>query len=609
MNLLAAGPGDRPAHGYTARLANEIEACWQDRWEREQIFFTANPAGPLAEGFDRVRDRPKFFINDMFPYPSGEGLHVGHPLGYIGTDVYARYLRMRGYNVLHTIGFDAFGLPAEQYAIETGQHPRVTTEQNVEKFRAQFRRLGLAHDRRRAVSTADPSYFRWTQWIFLQIFNAWYDTRAGRARVIAELETEYALGTRPTPDGRGWAELTSAEQRGIIDSHRLAYLHEAPVNWCPGLGTVLANEEVTAEGRSERGNFPVFRRPLKQWMLRITAYADRLLDDLDRLQWPESIKQMQRSWIGRSGGAPIRFPSPAGDIEVFTTRPDTVFGATYLVLAPEHPMVPALTAARWPSGVSHRWTDAARTPADVVAAYQREAARRSERDRQAAARTKTGVFTGSFAINPVNGTALPIFIADYVLMGYGTGAIMAVPGQDGRDWEFAEAFDLPIVRTVEPPAGFEGKAYTGEGLAINSGFLDGLGVAAATQRIIAWLAERGAGEARTTYKLRDWLFSRQRYWGEPFPIAYGADGQIRTLPPRSIRAGSPNAMYDDDQRNDIRWSQRQADRVAGSLDVPVRTEARCGKRRSDLPWSSPPACWPLAQQRPSPPRSPALPSC
>jgi leucyl-tRNA synthetase len=302
------------------------------------------------------------------------------------------------------------------------------------------------------------------------------------------------------------------------------------VNWCPGLGTVLANEEVTADGRSERGDFPVFRRPLKQWMLRITAYADRLLDDLDRLQWPESIKQMQRNWIGRSTGATVRFPSPAGDIGVFTTRPDTVFGATYLVLAPEHPMVPALTAARWPSGVSHRWTDAARTPAEVVAAYQREAARRSEIDRQAADSTKTGVFTGAFATNPVNGKPLPIFIADYVLMGYGTGAIMAVPGQDERDWEFAEAFDLPIVRTVQPPAGFAGKAYTGEGPAINSGFLDGLELAAAKERIIAWLAEHGTGEATTTYKLRDWLFSRQRYWGEPFPIVYGVDGQPRALP-------------------------------------------------------------------------------
>ncbi len=523
-------PSGAAPHGFTARLANEIEARWQDRWEREQTFSPPNPAGPLAEGFERVSDLPKFFVNDMFPYPSGEGLHVGHPLGYIGSDVYARSLRMRGFNVLHTIGFDAFGLPAEQYAIETGQHPRVTTEQNVEKFRVQFRRLGLGHDRRRAVSTTDVAYYRWTQWIFLQIFNSWYDGRARRARPIADLEAEYVQGARSTPDGRGWGELSPTEQRHVIDSHRLAYLHEAPVNWCPGLGTVLANEEVTAEGRSERGNFPVFRRPLKQWMLRITAYADRLLDDLDRLQWPESIKQMQRNWIGRSTGASIRFPSPAGDIEVFTTRPDTVFGATYMVLAPEHPMVPALTAGRWPPGVSQQWTGAAATPAEAVGTYRREAARRSELDRQAADRTKTGVFTGSFATNPVDGPRIPIFVADYVLMGYGTGAIMAVPGQDERDWEFAEAFGLPIVRTVQPPADFNGKAYLGEGRAINSGFLDGLGILEATERMIAWLVEHGAGEAKTTYKLRDWLFSRQRYWGEPFPIVYGNDGQPRALP-------------------------------------------------------------------------------
>jgi leucyl-tRNA synthetase len=524
-------PRGRLRYRYTAALANEIEARWQDRWEGEQIFATPNPVGPLAGGFERVSNQPKFFVNDMFPYPSGEGLHVGHPLGYIGTDVYARYLRMTGHNVLHTIGFDAFGLPAEQYAVESGQHPRLTTEQNVEKFRVQFRRLGLGHDRRRAVSTTDVSYYRWTQWIFLQIFNAWYDAKAGRARPIAELESEYAQGARPTPDGRSWRELPTVEQRRIIDSHRLAYLHEAPVNWCPGLGTVLANEEVTGEGRSERGNFPVFRRPLKQWMMRITAYADRLIDDLDRLDWPESIKQMQGNWIGRSAGVSIRFPSPAGDIEVFTTRPDTVFGATYLVLAPEHPMIPVLIAAQWPvHGVSPRWTVTAPTPAEAVTAYQRETAQRSELDRRAGDRAKTGAFIGSFATNPVNGQQIPIFIADYVLMEYGTGAIMAVPGQDERDWEFAEIFDLPIVRTVQPPATFDGKAYAGEGPAINAGFLDGLGVSEAKERIIAWLHERGVGEARTTYKLRDWLFSRQRYWGEPFPIVHDENSQPRALP-------------------------------------------------------------------------------
>jgi leucyl-tRNA synthetase len=538
-------PNMLPPHRYTAALANEIETHWQDRWDAEGTFHTPNPVGPLSAGFEKVAGRTKFYVNDMFPYPSGEGLHVGHPLGYIGTDVYARYLRMTGHNVLHTIGFDAFGLPAEQYAVETGTHPRATTEQNVAKYRAQLRRLGLGHDRRRAVSTTDVEYYRWTQWIFLQIFNSWYDADARRARPIVELEREYAQGRWPTPDGRGWRELTVVEQRRIIDGHRLVYLSEAPVNWCPGLGTVLANEEVTPDGRSERGNFPVFRRPLKQWMMRITAYADRLIDDLDRLDWPESIKLMQRNWIGRSTGANIRFPSPAGDIEVFTTRPDTVFGATYLVLAPEHPLVPALTAAQWPAGVSPQWTAAAPTPVDAIRAYQRESSQRSEWERQAGDRTKTGVFTGTYATNPATGEQIPVFIADYVLTGYGTGAIMAVPGQDERDWEFAEVFDLPIVRTVQPPEDFAGKAYVGDGPAINSTnaegvSLDGLGVADAKRRIIAWLEERGAGSERTTYKLRDWLFSRQRYWGEPFPIVYDEDGLPRAVPDSALPVELPD---------------------------------------------------------------------
>ncbi len=519
---------DRPPFRYTAALADEIERRWQDRWQAEGTFEVPNPAGPLADP-DALGDRPHLYLLDMFPYPSGDGLHVGHPLGYIGTDVYGRYQRMAGVNVLHTLGYDAFGLPAEQYAVQTGQHPRVTTEANVANYRRQLRRLGLAHDPRRSVATTDPPYYRWTQWIFLQIFESWYDADVQRARPIAELVEELASGRRATPDGRPWAELTQVERRTVVDDHRLAYLADGPVNWCPGLGTVLANEEVTAEGRSDIGNFPVFRRTMRQWMMRITAYADRLLDDLDALAWPESIKTMQRNWIGRSEGARIRFPTAAEPIEVFTTRPDTVFGATFMVLAPEHALVDALVALEWPADTTPAWTGGAPTPAEAVAAYRRAAAAKTDLERQEN-RDKTGVFVGAYATNPATEAPLPVFIADYVLMGYGTGAIMGVPGQDERDWEFAEAFELGIVRTVQPPEGFEGRAYVGEGPAINSGFLDGLGITEAKRAITKWLEDNGHGEGAVTFKLRDWLFSRQRYWGEPFPIVYDETDQPIALP-------------------------------------------------------------------------------
>ncbi|WP_433505032.1 leucine--tRNA ligase [Pseudonocardia halophobica] len=518
-------PGDAPAsppHRYDARLAGEIERRWQDRWEAEGTFHAPNPGEPGSE-------KPKAYVMDMFPYPSGAGLHVGHPLGFIGTDVLGRYLRMTGHNVLHPMGFDAFGLPAEQYAVQTGTHPRTTTEANIARYKQQLRQLGLAHDPRRSIATTDVTYYRWTQWIFLQIFESWYDTEADRARPIAELKDEFGSGARPTPDGRPYEDLTEAERRELIDSYRLAYISEAPVNWCPGLGTVLANEEVTADGRSERGNYPVFRRNLKQWMMRITAYADRLAADLDRVDWPESVKAMQRNWIGRSEGARVRFPAPAGEIEVFTTRPDTLFGATYMVLAPEHPLVDRLTPAAWPSGTDVRWTGGAGTPAEAVAEYRAVAARKSELDRQEN-KEKTGVFTGAFAVNPVNGEEIPVFVADYVLMGYGTGAIMAVPAQDQRDWDFATAFGLAIVRTVDPGEGWQGEAFTGEGAAINSAnaevSLNGLGVTAAKRVIIDWLAAKGFGEGVVQYKLRDWLFSRQRYWGEPFPIVWDEHGPV-----------------------------------------------------------------------------------
>jgi leucyl-tRNA synthetase len=531
---------DAPPFRYTAVLANQLESRWQQEWADRGTFNAPNPRGELSEGFDAVADKPHTFVMDMFPYPSGAGLHVGHPLGYIGTDVYARYLRMRGENVLHTMGFDAFGLPAEQYALQTGQHPATTTYKNIETFKRQLRALGLGHDQRRVVATTDPEFYRWTQWIFLLIFNSFYDRQADRARPISELIAELDAGSRQPEDGtndfgKPWAELDAVERRAVIDRHRLAYVANLPVNWCPGLGTVLANEEVTADGRSERGNFPVFRKPLAQWMLRITAYADRLLADLDSIDWPEKVRTMQKNWIGRSVGAHIAFPAPAGELTVFTTRPDTLFGATYLVLAPEHPLVAGLVPQQWPAGTAPEWTGGHATPAEAVAAYQAEAAAKTDLDRQAAdAKVKTGVFTGTYSTNPVTGAELPIFIADYVLMGYGTGAIMAVPGQDERDWDFAEAYSLPIVRTVQPSKGFEGKAFTGDGPAINSANdeldLNGLTVAEAKAATIDYLERTGTGRGATTYRLRDWLFSRQRYWGEPFPIVYDENDQPVALP-------------------------------------------------------------------------------
>ena len=553
---------------YTAELAGQIEVAWQDRWEQRGTYHAPNPAGPWAdpEGV-AAHSGGHLLVLDMFPYPSGAGLHVGHPLGYIATDVFARFNRMLGKNVLHCLGYDAFGLPAEQYAVQTGQHPRKTTEDNIVIMARQLRRLGLGHDDRRAIQTIDPDYYRWTQWIFTQIYNAWYDADAvrpdggtGRARPIAELEQEYRDGTRPLPGGedRAWDTLSATERAGILDASRLAYTSEAPVNWCPGLGTVLSNEEVTNEGRSERGNFPVFKRNLRQWMMRITAYADRLADDLDRVEWPEKVKIMQRNWIGRSHGAKVTFPiaRPSGDqlvdlgtadagIEVFTTRPDTLFGATFMVLAPEHPLVDALVpAGGWPEGTKPAWTGGADTPAQAVAAYRLAASRKNDIERQSEGKDKTGVFTGGWATNPVTGTQVPVFIADYVLMGYGTGAIMAVPAQDERDWDFATAFDLPIVRTVQPSEGHdENTAFTGDGPAINSSNddvdLNGLGVAEAKERITAYLAERGLGEATVTYKLRDWLFSRQRYWGEPFPIVFDEDGVAHALPDEMLPVELP----------------------------------------------------------------------
>ena len=461
----------------------QFEPKWQQHWSRTEAYRTPNPG---EADFDPVK--PKYYVLDMFPYPSGEGLHVGHPEGYTATDILARWHRMRGFNVLHPMGWDAFGLPAEQYAVKTGQHPAVTTAKNIARFRQQLDRIGFSYDWSREVNTTDPDYVRWTQWIFLQIYNTWFNPATNRAEPISTYE-----GADP-------------------DSVRLAYVAEMPVNWCPELGTVLANEEVV-DGKSEVGGFPVERRPMRQWVLRITAFAGRLLEGLDRLDWPESIKLLQKNWIGRSEGAFVDFTLESGEkLTVYTTRPDTLFGATYLVLAPEHPLVAQITTG-------------GQRPA--VDAYIKAAAAKSERDRQDASKEKSGVFTGAHALNPVNNTRLPVWISDYVLTGYGTGAIMAVPAHDERDHEFAGKFRLPVIEVVQP-AQPVGGCFTGEGTAINSGLLDGLPTAEAKAKITDWLEEHRSGRAAVQCKLRDWLFSRQRYWGEPFPVVW-ENGRHRAL--------------------------------------------------------------------------------
>lgn len=481
---------------------DQFEPKWQAHWAEHKTYRTP---GPGDDGFEA--SRPKYYILDMFPYPSGAGLHVGHPEGYTATDIVGRYKRMKGFNVLHPMGWDAFGLPAEQYAIKTGQHPRLTTEANIKNFRRQLQALGFAYDWDREVNTTDPDYLRWTQWIFLQLYHSYFCQDTQKARPVSELE---AKGCRPEE----------------IDKVRLAFIHEAPVNWSPSMGTVLANEEV--EEWKAKGE-TVERRPLRQWMLRITKYAQRLIDELEPLDWPESIKALQRNWIGRSEGAEVVFevipgtqtdnPGEAGynpfEVTVFTTRPDTLFGATYMVLAPEHPLVAEIT-----------------TPErkEAVSSYLAACAGKSDMER-GLDKDKTGVATGAVAINPVNGEKIPVWIADYVMMGYGSGAIMAVPAHDERDFEFAKKFELPIVQVVEPESDQDWRGYTEHGTAINSGFLDGLKTVEAKKKIIAWLEEEGCGTRKIQFKLRDWLFSRQRYWGEPFPILWDKEtGRHRALP-------------------------------------------------------------------------------
>ena len=576
--------------------AKRIEARWQQYWETNQTFRTDDvvPTGDAAK-------KPKLYVLDMFPYPSGSGLHVGHPEGYTATDIVCRYSRMKGKNVLHPMGWDAFGLPAEEHAVKTGTHPRITTEQNIATFKRQLKMLGFSYDWTRELSTTDPEYYRWTQWIFLQIFETWYDSscewtgpdgkhRVGRGRPISELPIPADVASQGTE-----------AVRRFQDKHRLAYISEAPVNWCPALGTVLANEEII-DGKSERGGHPVVRMPLKQWMLRITAYADRLASELEELNWSESIKFMQRNWIGRSTGAEVDFfvenlsplpcaggvgqgegvaassnqRRPAGEpphpafghllprsggegtgesadaierkktvrhksgfpstpdadfIRVYTTRPDTLFGVTYMVLAPEHPLVDRITSSDQ------------RAPVDE---YRRKASMKSDLDRTDLAKEKSGVFTGGYAINPVNGDRVPVWIADYVLISYGTGAIMAVPGHDERDYEFAKAFDIPVIQVVAPAPGsshivdLDAAAFAETGVAVNSGQYNGLPTADFKFQISNDLANAGLAKEAVNYRLRDWLFSRQRYWGEPFPIWHELDADGK--PTGLMRADSATSL-------------------------------------------------------------------
>lgn len=489
---------------YVPEAIRTLEAKWQSYWEEHRTFVA-----------DRTSDKPKYYVLDMFPYPSGAGLHVGHPLGYIATDILARFKRLQGYNVLHPMGFDAFGLPAEQYAIQTGTHPAVTTERNIRTFLSQMRRLGLGHDPTTELRTSDPAYYKWTQWMFLQLFGSWYNCDTDKAEPIAHLTAAFEKGgstavhaacsDHPAFSAADWRSFSQQEQQALLLKYRLAYLSYDFVNWCPALGTVLANEEVK-DGVSERGGHPVERIRMRQWVLRITAYADRLLKGLDDIDWPLAIKEQQRNWIGRSAGASLRFRVQGMDetIEVFTTRPDTVFGATFLVLAPEHPLVPMLV------------TEVARSTAEP---YIEAAKNRSERDRQAE-KLVTGVFTGSYVVHPFSGAPIPVWVADYVLAGYGTGAVMAVPGHDERDWAFARKFGLPVVEVVQG-GDLEAAAFSAkEGTLVNSDFLNGLQVPEAINVAIKAIEANGLGRGKVTYRLRDSSFSRQRYWGEPFPIVY-----------------------------------------------------------------------------------------
>lgn len=488
----------------------DIEKKWQQFWAENQTYKVDNSS-----------DKPKYYVLDMFPYPSGAGLHVGHPLGYIASDIFSRYKRLKGFNVLHPMGYDSFGLPAEQYAIQTGQHPAITTEKNIATYRRQLDQIGFSFDWSREVRTSDPSYYKWTQWIFMKLFNSWYDVAADKAEpidaLVAHFEAEGSAGLKAVCDedvksftAAEWKAMPQAEQQEELLKYRLTYLKESTVNWCAALGTVLANDEVK-EGVSERGGYPVEQKKMMQWSMRITAYADRLLQGLDTIDWPEPLKEMQRNWIGKSTGASVKFKleNGPGEIEVFTTRVDTIFGVTFLVVAPEHELVTQLTTA---------------TQKEEIENYIAQTKKKTELDRMADTKTVSGAFTGSYALNPLSGERIPVWIADYVLAGYGTGAVMAVPSGDQRDWLFARHFNLPIVQVLDAQQDIETAAdATKEGKYVNSGFINGLSYKEAIPALIAKLEELGAGKAKVQYRMRDAIFGRQRYWGEPVPV-YFKDG-------------------------------------------------------------------------------------
>ncbi len=573
---------DEPKYRYTAALANSIELKWQKYWDDNGTFYAANVSGKLTDqNGHHAGKRTPYYAISMFPFPSGKGLHVGHPLGYIATDMMARYHRMKGENVLHAIGYDAFGLPAEQYAIQTGQHPRITTRNNIANMRRQLHRLGLSFDYRRSFATTDDNYVRWTQFIFSLIFSSWYDPDyirrdggKGSARPISELVEQFKSGKRTIPghEGQKWDDLSEVEQSDVLNDFRLVYISKSPVNWCPGLGTVLANEEVTAEGKSERGNYPVFHKQLRQWSMRITAYGDRLVRDLSMVDWPHKVVQMQKHWIGESHGAdvifrvedaagtPVHIAAQSGDslsedahggLVVYTTRPDTICGVTFVVVSPEHDLTSHVPDA-WPANTPDEWKGGYATPMQAVSAYRKRAQEATAADRVKQGTEKSGVFTGLYACNPVTGARVPIFTADYVLMDYGTGAIMAVPGGDQRDFDFAQAHHLPVISTVRPehpvkqadgseqaqPVPFVSRT----GIVINSDVakttggdalaLNGLSVADARAKAVSWLEQHHRGRGTVSYRLRDWLFSRQRYWGEPFPIVYD-ENEVPHLVPAS----------------------------------------------------------------------------